>query len=228
MLTNVIKMLFTIIDVPLYFVWNLIGWNNDNNLPDEDKFMLVMGYHTSFHDYYHSIPVAIRERRRPRIMMKQELLDNPWYGWFLKLGGGFGVDRSRSQNTVETIVNDIEKEDRLVIIIAPEGTRQQTDDWKTGFYHIAVGADLPLVLVYVDYERKRVGFSELYHPTGDIVQDFQWIRDFFAEHGSPRFPDQFALPDIDKIRARVAEREQTNAPQQAVEDMHIEQPIVTP
>ncbi len=223
MLVKFLKMLLTIIDVPLYALWQAGGWKQDNDMPDVDKFMLAMGYHTTFRDYFHSIPVAIHLRRRPRIMMKQELLDNPFYGWFLRLGGGFGVDRRRSHNYVQSIVEDIEKEDRLVMIIAPEGTRQKTDDWKTGFYHIAVGANMPLVLVYVDYARKRVGFSEVYYPTGDIVKDYQWIHDFFAEYGSARYPDQFALPDIDKIRARVNEREQQN-----IEKSPAEQTFVTP
>lgn len=203
MLVKLINILVALIDIPLFALWRSGGWDMDNPLPDEDKFMLAMGYHTSLNDYFHSIPVAIHERRHPRIMMKKELLDNPFYGWFLRLGGGFGVDRSRSHNYVQSIVDDINKEDRLLMIIAPEGTRQKTDDWKTGFYHIAVGANLPLVLVYVDYKRKRIGFSEVYQPTGDLVKDYQWMHDFFAEHGSARFPDQFALPDMDKIRARV-------------------------
>ena len=140
MLIKLMKMLLWIIDIPLFAYWQLMGWGWDNKLPDLDKFMLVMGHHTSFMDYFHSIPVAIRERRHPRIMMKKELLENPIYGWFLRLGGGFGVDRSKSRNTVQSIVDDIDKENRLVMIIAPEGTREKTTDWKTGFYHIAVGA----------------------------------------------------------------------------------------
>jgi len=211
MLVKLAKILLTIVDVPMLALWRAGGWDFDNKLPPDDKFMLVMGYHTSIRDYFHSLPATFHERRRPRIMMKKELLENPFYGWFLRLGGGFGVDRSRSHNYVQTIVEDIHKEDRLVMIIAPEGTRHQTDDWKTGFYHIAVGASLPLVLVYVDYERKRVGFSEVRQPTGDIVEDYQWIHDFFAEHGSPRYPDKFALPDMDKIRARVAKNQGTKS-----------------
>lgn len=213
MLKNLIAKLFILIDIPLYALWRSGGWAQDNELPDCEKFMLAMGYHTSFRDYFHSIPVAIHERRRPRIMMKRELLRNPIYGIFLRLGGGFGVDRSKSRNAVESIVNDINKEDRLLMIIAPEGTREKTDDWKTGFYHIAVGAELPLVLVYVDYERKRVGFSEVYQPTGDLIKDFQWMSDFFSENGSARYPDQFTLPNMDKLRDRAAKKVTQHAEQ---------------
>jgi len=196
-------MFIALIDIPLFALWRLLGWDCDNELPEIDKFMLPMAPHTTFLDYFHSIPVAIHERRRPRIMMKKELLTNPYYGWFMKLGGGFGVDRSRSHNTVQSIVDDINQDDRLVMIIAPEGTRQRTTDWKSGFYRIAVGANMPLVLVYINYQRKRVGFSEVYYPTGDMVKDYQWMSDFFAKHGYAKYPDQFALPDIGALQSRI-------------------------
>lgn len=208
MVYKFLLLLLRIIDLPLMSLWRLSGWDYDNEIPDEDKFMLAMAPHTTFMDYFHSIPYAIQVRRRPRIMMKKELLDNPFYGWFMKLGGGFGVDRSRSQNVVQSIVSSIQQEDRLVMIIAPEGTRERTTDWKTGFYHIAVGADMPLVLVYINYERKRVGFSEVYYPTGDIIKDYQWMSDFFAEKGVARYPDQFALPDIELLRSRIEQKNQ--------------------
>ena len=224
MFKTLIDLLVTIVDVPLFALWRASGWAWDNELPKIDKFMLVMAPHTSFMDYFHSVPVAIRERRRPRIMMKKELLQNPLYGWFLKLGGGFGVDRGKSSNAVQTIIDDINKESRLVMIIAPEGTREKTSDWKTGFYRIAVGAELPLVLVYINYKRKRVGFSEVHHPTGDIIKDYQWMSDFFAEHGSGRYPDQFALPDIDALQSRLVSHDQ----QAETVASHEELSMVTP
>ena len=101
MLHKFVISLIAVIDKPLFALWRLGGWDYDRQMPDMDKFMLVMAPHTTFRDYFHSIPVAIHERRRPRIMMKQELLNYPILGWFFKLGGGFGVDRKKSQNTVE-------------------------------------------------------------------------------------------------------------------------------
>ena len=200
-----LQMLFiAMIDIPLFALWRAGGWDYDRNIPDIDKFMLAMAPHTTFRDYFHSIPVAIHVRRRPSIMMKQELLKMPILGWFFKLGGGFGVDRSKSQNTVEQVVDYINKKDRIVMIIAPEGTREYTTDWKTGFYHIAVGANIPLVMVYLNYKTKRAGFSEVYYPTGDIKTDYQWMSDFFAEQGYAKFPDQFGLPDMAILESRLA------------------------
>lgn len=224
MLLKLLKVLLIPIDKVLFALWRLSGWDYDYHVPDIDKFMLVMAPHTTFRDYFHSIPIAIRERRYPRIMMKKELLDNPFYGWFLKLGGGFGVDRSRSHNTVQSIIHDINQEDRLVFIIAPEGTRQRTTDWKTGFYHIAVGAEIPLVLAYINYETKRIGFSDVYYPTGNIVEDYQWMSAFFAEYGVAKYPDQFALPDIATLKARV----ESPQPQEVLPPIVEDAPIVTP
>lgn len=225
MLLKLLKVLLIPIDQVLFKLWQLSGWDYDYHVPDIDKFMLVMAPHTTFRDYFHSIPIAIRERRRPRIMMKQELLDNPLYGWFLKLGGGFGVDRSRSRNTVQSIVDDIHQEDRLVVIIAPEGTRQKTTDWKTGFYHIAVGAKIPLVLAYINYETKRIGFSEVYQPTGDIVKDYQWMSDFFADYGAAYYPDQFALPDVNKLQKRIQSSEARSTSEQVDKQNSIVTPV---
>lgn len=196
MLHKLFMALIWILEKPIYAWWRLMGWDYVRNMPDLDKFMLVFAPHTSNIDYFHSIPVAFRVRRHPAIMMKKEVLDVPVIGWFLRLGGGFGVDRSKSHNTVQEVVNYIQSKERIVMIIAPEGTRGYTTDWKTGFYHIAVGANLPLVLVYLNYEKKRAGFSPVYHPTGDIATDFQWMSDFFAEHAHPKHPDRFGLPEI--------------------------------
>lgn len=196
MLHNLLMIFIALIDKPLFALWRLGGWDYDRQMPELDKFMLVMAPHTTFRDYFHSIPVAIHERRRPRIMMKQELLQFPIIGWFFRLGGGFGVDRHQSRNTVEQAADYIKQQDRIIMIIAPEGTRDYTTDWKTGFYHIAMKAEIPMVMVYLNYEKKRAGFSEVYYPTGDIQKDYQWMSDFFAQEGSAKFPDQFGLPDI--------------------------------
>jgi len=196
--------LIALIDKPLFALWRLGGWDYDRQMPDVDKFMLVMAPHTTFRDYFHSIPVAIHERRRPRIMMKQELLDYPILGLFFKLGGGFGVDRKKSQNTVEQAVSYINQNERIIMIIAPEGTRDFTTDWKTGFYHIALQAEIPLVLVHLNYAKKRAGFSSVYYPTGDIRADYQWMSDFFKEHGHAKFPAQFGLPDLPKLDASIS------------------------
>lgn len=199
MLHKLLMILIAIIDKPLFALWQMGGWDYQRQVPDVDKFMLAMAPHTTFRDYFHSIPVAIHERRHPSIMMKKELLQFPIIGWFFKLGGGFGVDRGKSHNTVEQVIQYIHQQDRMVMIIAPEGTREHTTSWKTGFYHIAAGANIPLVLVYINYTSKRVGFSDLYYPTGDIQKDYQWMSDFFEQHGYAKYPDQFGLPDMSVI-----------------------------
>jgi len=196
MLHKILMIIIALIDKPLFALWRLGGWDYDRQMPNIDKMMLVMAPHTTFRDYFHSIPVAIHERRRPSIMMKKELLQFPIMGWFFKLGGGFGVDRHHSQNTVEQVVDYIKQQDRIVMIIAPEGTREYTTHWKTGFYHIAMAAEIPIVMVYLNYTNKRAGFSEVYYPTGDIQKDYQWMSDFFEQNGSAKYPNQFGLPDI--------------------------------
>lgn len=203
MLHQLLMFLIMLIDKPLFTLWRLSGWDYDRQVPDVDKFMLAMAPHTTFRDYFHSIPIAIHERRHPSIMMKEELLQTPIVGWFFRLGGGFGVDRSQSQNTVEQVAQYVNQQDRMIMIIAPEGTREHTTNWKTGFYHIAIGSNIPLVMVYINYADKHVGFSEVYYPTGDIQKDYQWMSDFFEQHGYAKYPDQFGLPNVSMLKAHI-------------------------
>jgi 1-acyl-sn-glycerol-3-phosphate acyltransferase len=70
--------------------------------------------------------------------------------------------------------------DKLVVLITPEGTRSRVERWKTGFYHIAVGADVPIVLGYVDAANKKLGLGPVFHPGGDLQQDLPLIQAFYA------------------------------------------------
>jgi 1-acyl-sn-glycerol-3-phosphate acyltransferase len=83
----------------------------------------------------------------------------------------------------------IQQKDRIVLVIAPEGTRKKTDQWKSGFYHIAVQAGLPIALGFLDYKRKRAGVGMILNPSGDIEADMQIIREFYDKHGYGKYPE---------------------------------------
>lgn len=189
-------LLVGIIGLPIYALWRLSGWNYDGTLPELDKYMFVFAPHTSNIDYFHSIPVAFFVRRHPSIMMKQEALD--WFiiGKLLRLGGGFGVDRKGSGNTVEQVIEYVHQRKNIVLIIAPEGTRHYNEHWKTGFYHIAHGAGLPMVFGYLNYKEKKMGASPVFYTTGDIQADFAFMADFYRDHAHARHPERFGLPTV--------------------------------
>ena len=94
--------------------------------------------------------------------------------------GGIPIDRSKTNNVVASTIDVFNAHDKLVIIVPPEGTRNKVSYWKTGFYHIAAGANVPIVLGYVDYQRKAGGIGPTVMPTGDIEADMQEIRSFYT------------------------------------------------
>lgn len=98
----------------------------------------------------------------------------------LKRLGGIPVDRSEKNNVVNTMAKAFENSERLVITIAPSGTRRNVGPWKTGFYHIAREAKVPIVCGFIDYRHKTIGVGPVFHPTGDMETDMTSIRTFYS------------------------------------------------
>jgi 1-acyl-sn-glycerol-3-phosphate acyltransferase len=111
-------------------------------------------------------------------MGKAELFRFP-VGWFFRYCGGVPVDRKKSTGLVEQMVSVYNKAEKFILVIAPEGTRHQVADWKRGFYHIAVGAGVPIVLAVVDGKHKTVHIGQVFHPTGDMEADMKRIKGVF-------------------------------------------------
>jgi 1-acyl-sn-glycerol-3-phosphate acyltransferase len=111
-------------------------------------------------------------------MAKRELFRGP-FGPVMKWLGGMPIDRSSHENTVDQVTRIFREGGRLALAIAPEGTRSRAKCWKSGFYHIAVGAGIPIQLGYLDYPSKTGGAGPLIVPTGDIDKDMQLIGAFY-------------------------------------------------
>lgn len=106
--------------------------------------------------------------------------------------GGVPIDRSAKHNMVDQMIERFDRSDELMLLIPPEGTRAHTDYWKSGFYHIAAGADVPIVPGYLDYRRKRGGFGPPIKVSGNVAADMDAIREFYTELAPvPRYPDLF-------------------------------------
>jgi 1-acyl-sn-glycerol-3-phosphate acyltransferase len=113
-------------------------------------------------------------------MGKQQLFPAPFRGLMMWLGG-LPVEREKSNNLVAASIAALqEASGPLQLIVPPEGTRSKTRYWKTGFYHIAVGARLPIVLAYMDYDKKISGLGPVFEPSGDIDADMASIKTFYA------------------------------------------------
>ncbi len=117
-------------------------------------------------------------------------LFKPPLGWFLKWLGGIPVNRSVSSNFVDQVITFFREREQLIVAISPEGTRKHTDHWKSGFYYIALGARVPLILGFVDYGRRIAGVGKLVELSGETERDLEEIRSFYANI-TPRYPENF-------------------------------------
>ncbi len=159
---------------------NLFGWEFVGQLPEPRKVVVVAAPHTSNWDFMYLLLVSNILGVRIRWMGKEELFKGPM-SFISRALGGIPVKRSRSTNMVQQMAQAFAQRDELVLVIPPAGTRRHTDYWRSGFYYIAKESGAPIVLGFVDYGRKRVGFGPSFHPTGDISADMDFIRAFYAD-----------------------------------------------
>ena len=160
------------------FWMRVAGWRVEGKLPDIPKFVLVGAPHTSSWDFVLFLGVIFTLRADVRFMGKAELFRPP-YGWFFYYCGGVPVDRKKSTGLVEQMVEAASKTDHFILTIAPEGTRHHVAEWKRGFYHIAKGAGIPMVMAVVDGKHKEVRIGQVFQLTEDIEADMKAITGIF-------------------------------------------------
>ena len=172
------------------------GWNVIGTKPEERKFVLIAAPHTSNWDFPHFIGAMHELGITASFMGKKQLFRWPFERMMQDLGG-IPVDRASSQNYVEQMIAEFSRRTDFILTIAPEGTRGKVRQWKSGFYHIAIGAKVPLVLGMMDYAKKVVGLGPTIWPTGDFDADMIKIREFYSRC-TPKFPDRGNLGIADE------------------------------
>jgi 1-acyl-sn-glycerol-3-phosphate acyltransferase len=140
--------------------------------------VVIAAPHTTNWDLPMAILVAFAYKKKMRWMGKDSLFRKP-FGWFFQWLAGIPVDRSRSHGMVDQMVQRFHESEELILVMAPEGTRTKTKSWRSGFYHIAYGARVPIVLCFLDYGRKTAGIGPVVIPSGDIDSDMKTMRTFF-------------------------------------------------
>jgi 1-acyl-sn-glycerol-3-phosphate acyltransferase len=163
-----------------FLLW-ITGWKIRGQYPYHlKKMVIIVAPHTSAWDFV--LGLAVRSKLRlghVRFLGKKELFDGP-FGFFFRWLGGIPVDRSSAHNLVDQVVERFNAADAFSLVLSPEGTRKRVERLKTGFYHIAHRADVPLVMVGFDFGRKEVVIAEPFDTTDNTEADFQKIIQFFG------------------------------------------------
>ena len=157
----------------------LIGWKAVGRELKPQRFVLIGAPHTSNWDFPLMLMVVLKLRLRVFWMGKHTLFPFP-FGGFMKWLGGIPIDRSAAHNVVQQTVEQYRQHPDLVVLVPPEGTRKKVERWKTGFYHIACQAEVPILMGYVDAQTREAGLADFFYPTGDLEADMAKIRAFYA------------------------------------------------
>jgi 1-acyl-sn-glycerol-3-phosphate acyltransferase len=147
--------------------------------PRTSRYVLIGAPHTSNWDFGLMLLLMGAERLPIRFMGKDSLFRWP-LGPLMRALGGIPVNRRERSNLVDQIASKFEGHDSLIIGIAPEGTRQKTPHWKTGFYYIALKVKVPIAMAYLDYGNRIIGVGPNFMPSGDITADFEIIKNFYS------------------------------------------------
>jgi 1-acyl-sn-glycerol-3-phosphate acyltransferase len=172
----------------------LFGWRLETVPAVHEKFVLIAAPHTSGWDLPFMLSTSFSMRVPISWMGKKELFKPP-LGWFLRVLGGIPIDRSARKNMVGWAVEQFGGAERLVLAVPAEGTRAKVQYWKSGFYHMALGAGVPIGLGYLDFARKTCGIRGFVMPTGDVRADMDKIRELYRGV-TPKYPEHYGEPRL--------------------------------
>jgi len=158
----------------------LTGWELAGRAPDVARCVVIFAPHTSNWDFPILLLVRWAFGMRVHYLGKHTLFRAP-FGWFFRLTGGIPVDRTEPHQLVLRTAQRFAERDELWLAIAPEGTRQRTDHWKSGFYHLALAARVPVLLAFIDARRRQCGLGPLIELSGDVERDLERLRSFYAD-----------------------------------------------
>jgi 1-acyl-sn-glycerol-3-phosphate acyltransferase len=160
-------------------ILKLLSWKLEINPPVSQSYVLVGAPHTSNWDFIFTLLLMYASGIKMNWIAKDSLFRWPMGALFRRLGG-IAVNRSSRNDVVSQIVHTFQQKPGLVVAISPEGTRSRSNYWKTGFYYMALGAQVPVALGFIDYQSKVLGIGPCFYPSGDIRSDFELIKAFYA------------------------------------------------
>jgi len=167
---------------PIYLLlFKLFGWKTRGDFPRElKKFIIAVGPHTSNWDFFVGVAArSIFRIQKAKFIGKSQLFKAP-YGWIFRMLGGYPVERSKSQDTTDQVADIFNHHDEFMLAMAPEGTRKKVEKLKTGFYYIALKANVPIIPVGFDFVRKEVTVGSPLFPT-EFDKDMETLLNFYRD-----------------------------------------------
>lgn len=155
-----------------------LGWKMEGEFPNLDKCVACVAPHTSNWDFVIALATAFALRLKISFLGKHSLFKGP-LGWWMRRIGGIAVNRSSTHGIVGQVSEQFAGQP-MILGIAPEGTRKKVPQWKSGFLHIARAANVPVLLIYLDYKKKVIGFGPAMEIGDDIAVEMAKIRSFYA------------------------------------------------
>ncbi|WP_324261659.1 lysophospholipid acyltransferase family protein [Altererythrobacter sp. H2] len=158
-------------------IYNWKGWRLDGHLPDLPKYVIAGAPHTSNWDFVFFTGATAAEGVEPNFMGKHTLFKGVMKNFMYDMGG-ISVDRTRRANVTQQVAEEFARRERLALVIAVEGTRSSKGEWRSGFYHIAMAAGVPIVPAWVCNERRILGFGPPVWPSGNYAEDLAKLAAF--------------------------------------------------
>jgi len=168
--------------------YRMQGWKAVGTPPPGGRYVIIAAPHTSNWDFVYFLGLVNELGIDAHFMAKDSLFRWPM-GGFMRDMGGISIDRSARHNVVEAMIAEFARRDRFALTIAPEGTRKAVQQWRTGFYHIALGAQVPMVVGLMDYGRKVGGLGPAIMPTGDYRADMRQVAEIY-QSVTPKHPER--------------------------------------
>jgi len=173
------------------WILNVTGWKAYTTVAEPPKSVICVAPHTSNWDFPIGELSYLALGRKASFLIKKSWFFFP-FNYFFKALGGVPVDRSKRTSVTQQMAEEFEKREHFHLAITPEGTRSLVDKWKMGFYHIAVLANVPIQLAYIDYGKKELAIKEIFYPTGDEEADLAKIQEYYKDIQA-KFPKKFSL-----------------------------------
>lgn len=174
------------------FLLKLAGWKTITTFESPAKSVICVAPHTSNWDYIIGQLYYWSGGKKGSFLIKNSWFVFP-FGIIFKKLGGVPVDRSKKTSVTQQMVNEFNNRDSFQLAITPEGTRKKVRRWKMGFYHIALEANVPIQLAFIDYKKKEVGITKMIYPSGNEAEDMIVIYDYYKDVTACH-PDKFYLP----------------------------------